>query len=151
MDHAFLEHLLRATLEITHAERGLVVDQNLNVLQTHNIDPEEIESEKFKAFAIANLREAMAMDDPVIANDVITDVSEAPTTNTNFANLRIAVALPISTIGAVYIDRRIRHGVIPRNVIDRIMRLVAHITKTQVTINNSADLVKLYEELETHS
>ena len=148
MDHAFLEHLLYATLKVTHAERGLVVDQDLNIIKVENIPEEDIQSETFKAFALANLREAMTIEAPVIANDVITDVTEAPTTNTNFANLRIAVAFPVAKIGAVYIDRRIRNGVIPRHIIDRVMRLIEHVITTQTKVENSQELLKIYEELE---
>lgn len=147
MDEVYLEHFMNVAQGVTHAERGLAVDNNINVVRTNNIDPSTIDSEEFQAFAMPNLQQAITRGEAIIANNVIADLSEAPTTNTNFANLRIAVALPIAGHGAIYLDRRVRDGVITKQTIDKLMHLAQHIEENQFKIKNEDELFQLYQEL----
>lgn len=147
MDQAFLERILHVARNITQAERGLVVNADAQILKTENIDSNVLESDAFSSFALGNLREAIATGEAIIANNVITDLSEAPTTNTNFADLRIGVALPVSGHGGVYLDRHIRDGVIPKQTIDRLMGMVTHILENQLEDQDEESLLAIYEQV----
>lgn len=147
MDEVYLEQFMNVAKDVTQAERGLVVDSDINIIKTNNIDPSTIDSEEFKAFAMPNLQQAISRGEAIIANNVIADLSEAPTTNTNFANLRIAVALPIVGHGAIYLDRRVRDGVITKQTIDKLMKLAQHIKDQEFKVQTQDDLYRLYQDI----
>lgn len=140
MDKNFLENLLIAVIEITDAERGLAVSEDLVVQKASNFEGAMLESPEFIGFANECMQQALDTKDAVVTNNIITDISDAPTTNTNFSNLRVIVALPIKDHGAIYVDQHIRNGVIPKDVTDKLMRLVnqllddnsLHFTKEQI-------------------
>jgi len=147
MNETFLENLMHAAKKITHAERCMVVDDDLQVISMVNLDQETIESDKFNDFASATLREAMDKNEAIITNNVITDVSEAPTTNTNFTNLRVVVAVPVERQGAIYLDQHIRNGVIPKPMIDRFMGLVNHLLTNGMETLSSTEMVKMFQKI----
>ncbi len=151
MDQTFLDHFLSIAIDVTQAERGLAVDHNLNILQLRNLSDEEINKTEFHQFALANLREAIETRDAILANNIITDLNEAPTTNTNFANLRIAVALPVAEAGAVYLDRHIRNGVIPKEIVSNLMALVEHSQQNQLSNTSLEELKRLYRQISLSS
>ena len=147
MDEVYLEQFMNVAKDVTQAERGLAVDSDINIIKANNIDPSTIDSEEFKAFAIPNLQQAISRGEAIIANNVIADLSEAPTTNTNFANLRIAVALPITGHGAIYLDRRVRDGVITKQTIDKLMKLAQHVQDQGFKVQTQDDLYRLYQDI----
>ncbi|GAB4319904.1 MAG: hypothetical protein Kow00117_09520 [Phototrophicales bacterium] len=147
MPESYLTQFMNVAQGVTHAERGLAVDNHANIIKANNIDPSTIDSEEFQTFAMPNLRQAMTLGEPIITNNVITDLSQAPTTNTNFTNLRIAVALPIPGHGAIYLDRRVRDGVITKQTIDKLMQLAQFVEENQFQIKNEDELFQLYQEL----
>lgn len=147
MNETFLENFMRVAKKITHAERCLVVNADLEILSMSNVDEAEIESADFNELAMECLREALDTGEAVITNNVITDPSEAPTTNTNFANLRVVVALPLAGHGAVYLDQHIRNGIIPRQMIERLMRLAAYVLDNQQENCSETELTKLYQQI----
>lgn len=147
MDQVFLENLLKVAQNVTRAERGLVVDQAVTVLHAENFPAAVPGATDFDEFAVRNLKQALAEDEAVLANNVIQDISEAPTTNTNFADLRIVVALPVAGHGAVYLDRHIREGVIPKRVIDQLMRLIRHVLQEGLLVSSASELMVLYDQL----
>lgn len=147
MSETFLENLMYAAKKITHAERCLVVNNEMQVIDAVNLTQETIESEEFGEFALGCLRDALNTGKPVITNNVITDPSEAPTTNTNFANLRVVVAVPVIGHGAIYLDQHIRNGIIPKQMIDRLMGLVTHLLETRQVSRSEAEMVAMYQQM----
>jgi hypothetical protein len=147
MSDVFLRNFMEAAKKITHAERCMVVNTDLELLEMINVDRAMVESTAFGEFALECLREAIKSDEVVITNNVITDPSDAPTTNTNFANLRVVVALPLVGHGAVYLDQHIRNGIIPRQMIERLMRLATHVRENNLEDSSSAELVQLFQTL----
>lgn len=123
MSNPILEHFLLAARNITGAERGLVVDTGLHILQTVNLEPAVVASTEFIESATRVLQDAMAQGEPIVTNNVITDPAQAPTTNTNFANLRVIVAIPVEGLGAIYLEKHINKGVIDRETVQKLMRL----------------------------
>lgn len=146
MNEAFLNHFLDAVLQITKVERGLIVDLDLDIVASANIDQQLLESPHFKSFVNNCVREAVEKQDLFITNNVITDPAEAPTTNTNFADLRVVVAIPLKDYGGLYFDQHIRHGVIPRSVIDGVLCLAKQVFPNGDWSLDQNALLALYEQ-----
>ncbi|MDX1993292.1 MAG: hypothetical protein SF029_12945 [bacterium] len=152
MDEQFLENFMKAARQITKAERSMVVDIDLDVLATANLEASVLESPQFANFANAVLRQAVESNGIVITNNIITDPSDAPDTNTNFSDLRVIVTLPLEGHGALYLDQHIRHGIIPRDVIERLVCLVKEVFPNDGAHNADArvpsetELIELYEK-----
>ena len=148
MSQKFLDSVMRFASDITRAERSLAVDLELNVRGMINMDENTVQEESFIELASATIHEAIAKNEAVITNNVITDPSEAPTTNTNFSNLRVIVAIPVREMGAVYIDQHIRQGIIARETIDRIHKVVEQALDRGDLSLEATDLAGLYGQLE---
>ena len=148
MDENFLENLLGAVIDLTTTERGLAVDSDLAVQKARNIDSTLLESEEFMEFTNGCLREALDSGDTVFTNNVITDLSDAPTTNTTFSNLRVIVALPIETKGAIYIDQHIKNGVIHKEIIAKIERLIDELLPVSDQPMSKDEMVKRFKALD---
>ena len=147
MDKNFLENLLVAVVQITDAERGLAVSEDLTVQRVTNVDDAMLDSAEFMNFANACMQQALDTQDAVVTNNIITDISDAPTTNTNFSNLRVIVALPIKDHGAIYVDQHIRNGVISKEVTDKVMRLVNRLLDDQQLHFTAEQIITLYRKL----
>ena len=148
MDETFLENLLGIVIDLTSTERGLAVDGDLAVQKARNMDSALLESEDFMDFTNGCLREALDSGDTVFTNNVITDLSEAPTTNTNFSNLRVIVALPIDTKGAIYIDQHIKNGVIHKEIIEKIERLIGELLPVSDQPMSKDDMMERFNALD---
>lgn len=146
MNEKFLAEFLSAVLHITHAQRGLVVDLDRNIVVTANIEPALLESPQFRETVHECVRGAVEKQETVVANNVIKDLAEAPTTNTGFSDLRVIVAIPLAGYGAVYFDQHISSGMIPRTLIDSVTCLVGQVFPAgDYTLNREA-LVALHEQ-----
>lgn len=147
MDTQLLENLMVVARDITQAERGVVVDAELNILKLDNADTAFLESNDYTKFAVSNLRQAISTNEAIIGNNVVQDLAAAPITNTNFANLRMALILPVTGHGAIYLDRPIRNGVIQKVTVDRLMALI----KAVLSENPAPDLAGLFERYKTQN
>lgn len=144
----FLDNLLKAAKKITHSDRSLAVDTDYKVVITLDIDDDILQSDKFMDFALQCLQEAVDSEDIVITNNVITNPEDAPTTNTNFANLRLVMTLPVAGYGAIYLDRHIRNGVVAKEMIERLMRLITYLIEEQKYESEDAEIIELYHALQ---
>lgn len=145
MDAEFLSKFMRTSKEITGAERCLSVDPDLQVLDAINLDistPSNIAT-----VARTCLTQAMETGQVVITNNIITDPSQAPVTNTNFSDLRVVVAIPIGRIGAVYLDQHIRRGIIPRETTEKLAILIDHVFQEGLWDLSKDELIALYEQI----
>ncbi len=147
MSDNLLSKLMRVAKQITRAERAMAVDTELNVLDTLNLDPAVMNTAHFRDVAIASLRRALERNESIITNNIITDPAQAPVTNTNFTDLRVVVVLPVIEHGAIYLDQHIRYGIIPRQTIDKLMRLVKQVLEDQAEEHNEEDLTALYQQM----
>jgi len=148
MNEQFLQNLLQMAKQVTEAERGMAVNQNLDVLNAINLEQSMMQSNEFSEFANICLRQAIDTGEAVITNNIITDPSQAPTTNTNFADLRVIIALPVIESGAVYLDKPIRDGVIPKKTTEKLMKLISHVLENGYENSNNAELVEIFEQLD---
>ncbi|NWF70629.1 MAG: hypothetical protein HXY40_16205 [Chloroflexi bacterium] len=145
-DH-FLSALMRTAKDITQAERALAVDVDLNVLETLNLDTPTLNSAHFQEVATGALRRGLDNNEAIITNNIITDPAQAPVTNTNFTDLRVVVVIPVKGRGAVYLDQHIRHGIIPRQTIDKLMRLVRQVMSSAESEPGAEALHTMYQQM----
>ena len=147
MSNTFIENFMLAAQKVSHAERCLVVDPQLQLLNTLNVSDKELQSAEFNNLAMECLRQAWESGEALITNNVIPDPSDAPTTNTNFANLRVIVALPIVGHGAIYMDQHIRNGIIPKQMVDQLMRLAEILMQKHQEALSVSEMVQQYQAL----
>lgn len=147
MSESFLATFMKAAQEITRAERSLAVDSNFAVVAADRLNMATIESEAFRKVAMPCLERAVNKGEHTITNNVITDPSQAPKTNTNFADLRIVVAFPVADYGALYLDQHIRYGVIGKDVVDRLLAFIDYLIANDLTHLEVKEMVDLYHEL----
>lgn len=117
-----LEEFITFVLQVTQAERCLIVDESLRARASRHFDAATLGSDAFLNLASQVLGHAIETGHPVITNNVIINPDEAPTTNTSFADLRIVVGLPIPQVGALYMDRMVKRGVFDRELLERLIR-----------------------------
>ena len=144
MSETLLENIMDAAREITGAEQSKAVDSDLKVVKSVN---EYARAPKLQAYIDSNLRRAMDKNEAIITNNVITDPAEAPSTNTSFSDLRIIVAMPVAGHGAVYLEKHIRDGMIERETIDKLMRMVADLLDSGEQTPDSETLIRQFNAM----
>ncbi len=144
MNDSFLSRYLRLALKVTGAERGFAVDPALRLISQIQLDDQTLQSPEFMSFATTWLTRALEDRKAVITNNIITDLSKAPKTNTSFSNLRSVVCIPVGDCGALYLDRHIRTGVIPREVIDRLYEMPLQLTPENMENESEEALLERY-------
>lgn len=143
----FLNNFMRAAYAITEAERCIAFDSNLMMQDRLNINDEELQKQSFADLVSAWIEQAMETQKAIIANNLITDPSEAPKTNVHLKDLRMVVAIPVEGYGAIYLDQPIRKGVFERDVVDKITQLAHNIVQSGNTDLSEDDMTDMYNEL----
>lgn len=135
-------------MEKTGAQRGLAVDSDLTVLDAVNVTEADYDAEDFTAFAC--IREAYrASKRPLVTNNAFLDDESAPNTNQTMTDLRVVVVFPLKTHGAVYIDRLVNAGMIPREEVFHLMRVAEAALEQPDTIALDVDALEaLYQSVE---
>lgn len=146
MTGSFLATYLRFTKNVTRAARAMAVDTQLNVVDAINLEQADLEDSKLGDLAADCLTRAIENGEAVITNNVITDPSQAPVTNTNFSDLRVVVAFPVAGHGAIYLDQHIRHGIIGKDVIDKLMRFAVKLDAEGHDDEDENELASLYKQ-----
>ena len=148
MSETFLTNFLAAAKSITNADRGLAVDAQLQPVAMINLSQDDIDDPSFSDCAVKTLRKAIDSGTVVVTNNLITDnPSFAPQTNTKLSGLRFVVVIPIQDTGAIYLDQRVRFGVIPQATVDNLVRLLTHIKANQLEDNTPEAFCAIYEQL----
>jgi hypothetical protein len=147
MNDTFLSKFLRVAKKITQAERGMAVDADLKILDRVDLDDDAVKEHSFSQFANLSLRRALDNNETIITNNIITDVSQAPTTNTNFTNLRVVVVIPVTGHGAVYLDQHIRRGIIPRDMIERLIQMLNTVQENSTEHLSETEMIEMYETI----
>lgn len=146
MNQEFLATFLRVAKEVTGAERGMAVNTELEIQpDAIGVDERLINNASFIDLAQDTLRDCLQKDETIVTNNMITDPSEAPITNTNFSDLRVVVAVPVRDVGALYLDQHIRRGVIDRDKLDRLMRVANAVVSDGNLGISDDDLRTLYQ------
>jgi hypothetical protein len=145
MSTILLSSFMHLALQKTRAERALVADNELAIVDMINLEQADIMSDSF--LGIETIRQALDSGEPIVTNNAVTSVSNAPLTNTNFSNLRVVVVIPVADYGAVYLDQPIRNGIIPKDTIDRLMAVSQHVAQNGQVDLNEAELGELYQQI----
>jgi hypothetical protein len=146
MSAEFLGKFLRISKDIVRADRGMAVDHDLNVVTTFNLSQDVMNSPRFQESAEKALHKAFEDEQVTLTNNIISDPSQAPTTNTNFADLRAVVVIPLGNHGAVYLDQPIR-GMVSRETIERLRRFTQHILEEGLEDASETQLAEWYEQM----
>lgn len=148
MSDSFLSTFMQVAKQITHAERCMSVTPDLSVVEIHNLDADILQSDEFQEIATKCLSKAIETNVAVLTNNIITDPSQAPVTNTNFSDLRVIVAIPVKGSGAIYLDQHIRNGMFQRETIERLNRLASQVVASGDDLPNAEELHKIYEQMD---
>jgi hypothetical protein len=143
----FLNNFMRAAYTITEAERCIAFDNNMMMQDRLNINDEELQKQSFSDLISAWVEQAIEAGEPIIANNLITDPSEAPKTNVHLKDLRMVVAIPVAGHGAIYLDQPIRKGVFERDMVNKITQLAHDLVKSGNTDLSEDDMTDMYKEL----
>jgi hypothetical protein len=145
MSETFLSNFMHVALDITGAERALVVDPDLTIVDMANLDQSDVLSDNF--IGIDVIRRALQSGESIVTNNAVPDVSHAPNTNTNFSNLRLIVVIPAGGYGAVYLDQLMRRGVIPKDRVNRLMVLGEQIAESGELEISADEMGERYQQM----
>jgi hypothetical protein len=143
MSDNFLTLFMAFALQATGADRALAVDSDMNLLETVNLDDDDMQAQDFNAMDC--VERALDSGLPLITNNAVIDPDQAPVTNTQFRNLRLVVVIPVAGWGAVYIDQPISKGVIPKETVSRLMKLGADTAASEAA--TLEDLAETYRTI----
>jgi hypothetical protein len=126
-------------------ERALAVNTGLDIVDSVNLQEDDIQSERFTG--VEAIQRAFNSEQYVITNNLKLDPAEVPTTNTNFSDLRVVVALPLAGHGAVYLDQPLRNGMVPRENVEKLMALAEQVIEQDNIELDASALVAIYEQM----
>lgn len=144
MSDTFLENLMRAVHSITKATRCLALDTALKVQHAIGVSDDELADESFLSVVHTSVKSALDDNEPVLTNNLITDPTDAPHTNTHLSGLRIIIAVPVENYGAIYLDQSVRDGVFERDTMDNLMALINHLISNEKLHLEDAAMTELY-------
>jgi len=120
MSEAFLREWMAMAQHVSGAERACAATADLRICALSGLDEAVLKASNFADFVTETLRGALQQGQPIFTNNLIRDMDQAPTTNTNLSEMRFVVAIPLAALGAVYLDQPIRMGVISREVVQKL-------------------------------
>lgn len=142
MNTSLLASLMQIAVQHTEADRAMVCDTNLAIVGSLNLEQSDILSERITEV----VQKAITSGQPVITNNAVRDAANAPHTKTNFDNLRGVVVIPVAGVGALYLDRPLKQGIIAKNTINRLMKVAEQAAKDPSTETTAAKLGELYQQ-----
>jgi hypothetical protein len=145
MSENFLSNFMHAALAITGAERALVVDHDLTIIDMVNLAQSDVLADNFIGIDI--IRRALESGEAIVTNNAVSDVAHAPNTNTNFSNLRLIVVIPAGGHGAVYLDQLMRKGVIPKDRVNRLMELGEQLAQSGELEISADEMGERYQQM----
>jgi len=147
MSDDFLLNFMRVAQDITQAARGVGVDLEMKIRGQANVDAEVLALPEFQELVVASVEEAVEKGEPVLKNNMIQDVSEAPQTNVHLTDLRMILALPLDGHGAIYLDLPVKQGIFERAAIDKLATLAQQVIGNNQTNLTTEELRQLYTQL----
>lgn len=146
MSVEFLTNFMRFAQATTRAERSLALDLDLNIHDRVNVDDDLLNEEDFADLLRNAVDEAINSDDVVITNNLITDPEDAPQTNLHLHQLRMVVAIPLPRHGAIYLDQRIRQGIFPRELVEKLNEFGRYLVDNDKIDLSQSEITDLYKE-----
>jgi len=144
MSENFLLNLMRVALQVTRAERAFSVDNQLAILGSIKIEPEKVEAPYLKS-----MKKAIDDGRPIITDNYTMTIepSKAPITNQSFPQLRAVVVIPVSGHGAICVDQRLRGGIVAKEKVDKLTRMIEQVLHSGRLDITEDELLKLYNGL----
>ena len=139
---SLLASLMQIAIQQTGADRAMVCDTHLAVVGSLNLEQADILSERLTDV----VQKAITTGQPVITNNAVKDAANAPLTKTNFDNLRGVVVIPVVGVGALYLDRPLKQGIIAKNTVLRLMKVAEQAAKSDQTETTADKLGELYQQ-----
>ena len=139
---SLLANFMQFAIKQTGADRAMVCDTQLAVVGSVNLEQNDILSERLTEV----VQKALASGQPVITNNAVRDAANAPHTKTNFDNLRGVVVIPIVGVGALYLDRPLKQGIIAKNTVSRLMKVAEEAAKADAPETTAEKLGELYQQ-----
>ena len=143
MNTSLLANLMQIAIQQTGADRAMVCDTQLAVIGSVNLEQADILSERLTEV----VQKAIATGQPVITNNAVKDVASAPVTKTNFDNLRGIVVIPVVGVGALYLDKPLKKGIIAKDKVNLLMKVAEHAAKSGQVETTAERLGELYQQL----
>ncbi len=143
MNTTLLASLMQIAIQQTGADRAMVCDTHLAIIGSVNLEQSDILSEHLTDV----VQRAITAGQPVITNNAVRDAANAPHTKTNFDNLRGVVVIPVVGIGALYLDRPLKQGIISKDTVNRLMKVAEQAAKAGQTETTVDSLGLLYKQL----
>lgn len=148
MSDTLLPNFMRAAYNITAADRAIAVDNEFMIVDIENIELGEAQSENFPGNIC--IREAIQNGQTIITDSISLkiDPQNAPKTNQIFPTLRAIVVIPMPQHGVVYLDQRIRSGIIiPKDMVTKLADLANQITQEKKSGLTVDDIIALYKQM----
>lgn len=139
---SLLASFMQIAIQQTGADRAMVCDTHLAVVGSVNLEQADILSERLTEV----VQKAITTGQPVITNNAVKDAANAPLTKTNFDNLRGIVVIPVVGVGALYLDRPLKQGIIAKNTVLRLMKVGEEAAKDGQTETTADKLGELYQQ-----
>ena len=139
---SLLASLMQIAIQQTGADRAMVCDTHLSIVGSVNLEQSDILSERLTDV----VQKAITSGQPVITNNAVRDAADAPHTKTNFDNLRGVVVIPVVGIGALYLDRPLKQGIIAKTTVNRLMKVAEQAAKGNPTETTADKLGELYQQ-----
>lgn len=149
MSHPFLPLFMHFAQDVTQAQRALCADYSLNMIDQINLDDALRKELDFNQMMARFVQEARTREGYLLTNNAVTDLDDAPTTNTSYAELRTIVVFPIAEHGFVYVDHPVNSGVISRLVIERLAKTLDTLLKAgDLSAHTTASVRAVYDQME---
>jgi hypothetical protein len=139
---SLLTGLMQIAIQQTGADRAMICDTHLAVIGSVNLEQADILSEHLAEV----VQKAITTGQPVITNNAIKDAANAPQTKTNFDKLRGIVVIPVAGIGALYLDKPLKQGIIAKTTVNRLMKVAEQAAKGDLTETTADKLGELYQQ-----
>jgi hypothetical protein len=143
MSTTLLTNLMQIAIEQTKADRAMICDTQLAVLGSVKLDQNDILSEHLTEV----VQKAITTGQPVITNNAVREGANAPHTKTSFDNLRGVVVIPVAGLGALYLDRPLKQGIIAKGTVDRLLKVAELAAKEGQPEATTAHLDELYKQV----
>lgn len=144
-NNGFVTNFMRFAQATTRAERSMALGLDKSVHDSVNVDASLLEEDEFSRLLHTAVDEAIDSDTVVITNNMVQELQDAPNTNLHLHELRMIIAIPLRGYGAVYLDQRIRNGVFPRELIEKLNDFARYVVENEKTDLSASDYNELFQ------
>lgn len=146
MNADFIQQFVLFSRDSLAADRCMVFDHTLTLIQQINIDPATQRDERFNTLARTVAQEALDSQAAVITNNARMILTDTPDTNVHIHTLRMIVALPLLNCGVIYYDKLSRQGIFSRQKVDQLTAFAQHIIDQKALALTATDYAAQFDK-----